>query len=180
MDTVKLLEEKLGEVVFPDLSQLLKRARRTLMRGAKQYRSKTSSSSSSSSTSLPSSPASEEDVQKVLLLFLDDSVTVTRKALSAARAARRSKVDTYVMYVGGEGDGERDMEEVAAELASGEDHVIRVDSYKQLRSQETVADTLRTLCRGGFGLLRLLLSLYGSFGGEMVGGGGGGVHHEMS
>ena len=175
MDTVKLLEEKLGEVVFPDLSQLLKRARRTLMRGAKQYRSKTSSSSSSSSsTSLSSSPASEEDVQKVLLLFLDDSVTVTRKALSAARAARRSKVDTYVMYVGGEGDGERDMEEVAAELASGEDHVIRVDSYKQLRSQETVVDTLRTLCRGGFGLLRLLLSLYGSFGGGMVEGGGGG------
>ncbi|KAK7116547.1 cartilage matrix protein-like [Littorina saxatilis] len=133
---VQKVERTLGRVVFPDLGSLLKRARRALTRN--------------SATRAQLTNASRQrlmDVQRVLVVFMDDNVQLTKSALAAARANRRHKLDTYVVYVGEDGKLKDTADEVAL-LANGEGHVIRVPSYDQLQSQSTVLDTLRTVCTG--------------------------------
>ncbi|KAL8560608.1 hypothetical protein ACOMHN_062573 [Nucella lapillus] len=144
VNTIQLLEQRLGDLVFPDLGQLLRRARRVLTKGGRAYDHQKPESKN----------PRPQDVQKVLVVFLDDTVHLSKKALAAARALRDSKVDTYVVYVEEEEkeeDGMRkgglEMERVE-EVASGRDHVIRIPGYDQLRHQETVVEALRTVCRG--------------------------------
>lgn len=123
VDTIQQLEKTLGKVVFPDLGSLIKRARRTLSRNAEA----------------PST-------QKVLLLFVDESVHMCKSALAEARRNHRSKVDTYVVYVGPEMD-EGSMAEIR-EMASGSDHVIYVPGYDDLHLQSVIENSLKTVCRG--------------------------------
>ena len=132
METIEYLEHRLGRVTFPDLGDLLKRARRTATRTAEAIDN--------------SSKGRSANVQKVLVIFMDKSVQLTKKALAAARNNHRHKLDTYVVYVGEAGNALQSGE--VALLASGQDHVIRVPSYSLLQLQSTVVDTLSTVCRG--------------------------------
>ncbi|XP_076465498.1 collagen alpha-1(XII) chain-like [Babylonia areolata] len=139
---VTQLEHTLQGVQFPDLSQLLRRADRALSTAGS--RGVEPQASATLWGWVEGARRWVGEAQKVLLVFVDDSVTITKDVLTAARGLHGHKVDTYVIYVGaGQGEGQ-----AAERVASGRDHVIRIPSYSQLRHQGTVLDTLRTVCRG--------------------------------
>ncbi|KAK7481087.1 hypothetical protein BaRGS_00027627 [Batillaria attramentaria] len=124
VETIQHLEKKLGGVVFPNLGNLLRRARRTLSRGSNDAIT----------------------AQKVLLVFMDESVRMCKGALAEAKKNHRSKVDTYVVYIGKEVSADS-MAEIRS-VASGSDHVIYVPSFDDLGLQSVVESSLKTVCRG--------------------------------
>ncbi|XP_050401790.1 collagen alpha-4(VI) chain [Patella vulgata] len=112
------VQAKLASMIFPEMSHLLKKIRRTLIRGKK-------------------------DVQKTAVVFIDNNMDLTKKALIEAKRNKFMKIETYVIYIGE--DYNKPELEMIANGADGL-NVLIIPSYADLLDSKEMI--LKAICRG--------------------------------